>query len=878
MQADWHNLLVTFFHDPPDKALDIKGHEARARRYLAALGLSLDRGEIKATAHEEDIVSSSIERLPLPHPGPNYERAVSPEGGKLHIVHPLSGEPLMLDVPRLSPEEVEKVLLDLCAGVPSTRSSFLLVWRLLRERLARLHPSYALMPADTRCPDHTLWNHLDAACALQSAGSRRAFLSCSLGPVQPFIAASRSLRDLWSGSMILSWLAFQALTPLLEELGPSALVFPNLRGVPLFDRWLAHELCREGEQTMADVLRRWPELETNADQLKNACLPNRFLALVPAGDAGQRLAKACSARLANAWRRLCGAVHDKLGARLDDLHDEWDARWASQLDDYFHVTTTLVPWSEASEQVLAPLLGTKDLGVAFPSVRAVRALGDAIPSSDRQHAQQSQGLWVGRMELAGKVERTHRAVRLVPPAEKGERFVGKCSLFGSYEQVGPADFDASRRFWDEAREKVNIGGVRIRSGERLCALALVKRFAGPAFFAGEWSLSDPRALKISDTATVAAREWLAQAGIDTESIEHETHQPWNGRWLHRRADEGGADDADCPDDIARRLDAAARKHGKPPAYYAILHLDGDELGAWLQGDKLPALGVVYHPKLRTYFEGLGPPAEQALVSPRPLGPAAHSVISEALSVFAARSVPSVVARHRGALVYAGGDDVLAVVPATRALACALALRRAYRAEAEARGKLGTGFARAADETALEVAAMGTRATISGAVALVHHKEDMRSALEWVRAEAKRAKRGKRDMLRVCVARRSGEHTSVPLPWTMLEEVQAWVAAFELGATDRWAYHLRALTHALSDLPDEAFLAELRRQMQRREDRPREDDALATDRVVKAGGTYLALMRERADLTRNAHAAHAQAREDFVILAQTASFLARGRDR
>ncbi len=37
--TDWEELLKTWLHDPPDKALSIMGHEERAVRYqTAALG------------------------------------------------------------------------------------------------------------------------------------------------------------------------------------------------------------------------------------------------------------------------------------------------------------------------------------------------------------------------------------------------------------------------------------------------------------------------------------------------------------------------------------------------------------------------------------------------------------------------------------------------------------------------------------------------------------------------------------------------------------------------------------------------------------------------------------------------------------------------
>ena len=36
MQQSWDDLLVAFLHDPPDKALDIRGHVQRACRYASA--------------------------------------------------------------------------------------------------------------------------------------------------------------------------------------------------------------------------------------------------------------------------------------------------------------------------------------------------------------------------------------------------------------------------------------------------------------------------------------------------------------------------------------------------------------------------------------------------------------------------------------------------------------------------------------------------------------------------------------------------------------------------------------------------------------------------------------------------------------------------
>ena len=51
-----------------------------------------------------------------------------------------------------------------------------------------------------------------------------AFLSFSLGPVQSFIASARTVRDLWTGSYLLSFLTFEAMRPILEKGDREALV------------------------------------------------------------------------------------------------------------------------------------------------------------------------------------------------------------------------------------------------------------------------------------------------------------------------------------------------------------------------------------------------------------------------------------------------------------------------------------------------------------------------------------------------------------------------------------------------------------------------------------------------------------------------------
>src|SRR5439155_21476570 len=65
---------------------------------------------------------------------------------------------------------------------------------------------------------------------------------------------------------------------------------------------------------------------------------------------------------------------------------------------------------------------------------------------------------------------------------------------------------------------------------------------------------------------------------------------------------------------------------------------------------------------------------------RPLGPGYHTALSDALSNFGLYCAGQVVDAFSGQLIYAGGDDVLAMLPTSLALDCAHALQLAFRGQ------------------------------------------------------------------------------------------------------------------------------------------------------------------------------------------------------
>ena len=174
--------------------------------------------------------------------------------------------------------------------------------------------------------------------------------------------------------------------------------------------------------------------------------------------------------------------------------------------------------------------------------------------------------------------------------------------------------------------------------------------------------------------------------------------------------------------------------GSPSIFYALLLADGDSLGKLLQS------------------YGTKP-------------------VSEALLRFT-NQVPRIVKDHSGVVVYAGGDDVLAMVPVPTALACAQTLADAYRAsfDWEHSALPGNSATEAAvtsegpvvsDETQIKA-----EPTLSAAVLFTHARIPMGNALDEVRRLLDDvAKDGNgRDSLAVGVLNRGGINAQWVTSW------------------------------------------------------------------------------------------------------------------
>lgn len=413
-------------------------------------------------------------------------------------------------------------------------------------------------------------------------------------------------------------------------------------------------------------------------------LPNRFKARVPADfDAA-----ACRAAIDAAWRGLADRVWQRFVAQVVQNGCGTQAIWDRQVGGF---------WDTAW------------------------VIGD--DPGDR-----SDQAWLDRR----KNWRTYR-----PPVEGGDH----CTLMGDWQElsgfVRARERTAQDAFWTAIREQLtNPLDLDAQGRERLCAMALIKRlFLEVAEEAVGWLPSWYRqeVVRWPSTPRLAAAGWLGHAwrsaqaeaevfvrvieGTQRSRIEpplakDNTLSRVAGQFLHRSSIETARPEELGDADRKRLLDtwdALKQAAGRPPSpFYALLLMDGDSVG------KL----------LRAYPE---------------------ATVAEALGAFTF-NVEQESVSPRGFLVYAGGDDVLALLPIEDALAAAIKLRCVYR-------------------TAFKAAGIPD-ATTSAALVFAHFHVPLRQVLRQAHKQLENAAKdgNGRDSLAVCVFSQSG---------MLLQWVSAW---------------------------------------------------------------------------------------------------------
>lgn len=865
--TDYTKKIAAWLHDPAEKQLvlmrDREGHEGGTSRQLRqALDISSKEFDKRA-----DWLAAAADRPSWPRGDdacryPQFEAVKFTKEAEL--IHPLSGARLTpgsldLDIGVEQIKSVSQKHFESLIQGDDERKTFLAFWRFGPEAGHDAHQLgvlWPMLPADSRIPDHSIWSHVDTVSAIHTALSgdeqgpdQPALLVMSFGPVQGFIGQARSTSDLWAGSHLLSSLVWEAMKPIVSHLGPDAMVFPALRGVPVVDQWLMEVGGKNFTQLFENIDSELLSDNTDTNPLFAASLPNKFMAIVPSRQAGALAEKAIGAirSAAKSWtREAAQRAFDAAGVSMSDVtRDQINTQLTGFPEAYWAAANWPIDGDGCKDVPAASTRLHKALDGIHPDLKKQGIFQDSVwkvltkelKLDSLQFWQPNTGiLYPAVYELAERALGAAKSTRpFASVLEEGHR----CTLTGDAEwltddrallELNRGDREA-KSIWSKLAKKQKSW---VKPGEHLGAIATLKRL-WPTLFAERVSkltggnvrrfVVSTHALALSTTlekladpdhpmttAQRSALQVLAATGKDYDSVtlpkslmrtlyKRDHLSPTEQDTLRRLpamledAQEGSAADEHLNNTIARLLGDA-----RPETYYALILMDGDRMGGWLAGnedDYKLTYRDTWHSKVlgeMAKFEGQDKNLKAYLDTKRPVSPSRHGAISQALNDFSTRLARHVVEECcKGKLLYAGGDDVLALVAVDDLFDCMQLLRLAYSGIAphdsmglgERIGALRKGGSKVQRKLLLDrgfgllngrlMTLMGHKATASMGAVVAHHSAPLGMVLRELRAAESRAKntvRGKdgkggdinRDAFCLRVLKRGGGEVNVTSPW------------------------------------------------------------------------------------------------------------------
>lgn len=864
----WTTKLACRLHDPAEKALvlmrDPAGHEGGTVRDLMSLVFADGRmpAEMERIVKRADWWASAGDRPQFPRGAGDARYASWTQvqfGKEGEIIHPTSGQrfpitslgDLNVDLSELKARSLAHHRRLLEPFLDDPRLAALALWRFGPDiaepgEQDRMGALWRLLPADTRVPDHTIWDHLDLTCAFGSAmaadpDNEPALLVVSLGPVQEFIAQARSTSDLWAGSHLLSCLSWEAMRVICEALGPEQIIQPQLKGIALVDAWLMEQGLPARWFGHLD----WKKQSTDANPLFTAALPNRFLAMVPASRASElatEITRATRQWMLDHGRSALSALLEAAGeADVPDLYCHRQLQ--DQLENFPEVHWSVAPFGlikgtrsvedHAGLQAALSVFHSEHPPGVFghPGWRILERAGRGEIEGVRMFQPNPGSLYPGLTDLA---ERTLAAAKSVREFEQHPARGYRESLAGEREWLTHdetlLDLPPGQRqdtLWTRCADR-----SWARKGEHLDAFGLLKRL-WPSLFAAkvqQWSGREraPDQYVVSTHTMAMARNLenlvatgqrlpvsIAEQARSSRSVAlpyslaAELHRHPEGDLIKRLPDllDALVETGELESGPARQgaQSGLERVHaaigdlggGRIENYYALILMDGDNMGAWLNGthESMPTYQESWHGKPGRHCRERFPETHDYLDSPRLPSPAWHKAVSGALNQFALKLVPAVIERaHKGKVLYAGGDDVMAMVSVDDLLSVMTWLRLVYSGVRPADFTTGPGHDASkpgwseslmqADDNFVRWAGgrhnwlnngfirynnellptLGYRFTASAGAVIAHKKDPLDRVIRQLRAAEGQAKQGGRNAFCIKTLKRSGGAETLTAHW------------------------------------------------------------------------------------------------------------------
>jgi len=947
--------LLAFLHDPPEKALNIQRHEERARAYLNNLVDGYDEAwtENKGRIKNADIWASIADRMQLPS-GREKDFHV---GNNLCFIHPLSGESKPLNIKAENGKLIHSINQDTIRDILTTefkrlekkfgrnhKRLYFRTWYALKNKLASSYPELTLLPADTRNPNHTIFNHMDLTAAYAGAtinpydpktGDNPYLFTFWTQGIQDFIAGARASRDLWAGSYMLSWLIAHVIAMFVRDLGPDCIIVPELRHQQMIS-WLVFQNDSIDESESQNY---FEDLGFEPDKIEEVLdfekffipnLPNNFTALIP-----ESYLKNIESKISATLDKLYTEIGNNTQAGFQKDFGSVLARFDVELTqaDFVRDLKNAFSWNFAALRIpdesspycefYRDAVGSKYRieNKEHDLVDLVLQRADLIDPEKRYGKGKKEflsQLWPLYMQHLAHLRKQKKGWRKFRPHQGAPK--DKCTLTGFSEVIGPVGHKDCRKFWEECHRR---NPIVLHASEKLCPLGVTKRFFFKYYLKNQVSKtkqydkdiryleSYPSLEEISlsrfkedvrryQEKSEHAREILNLATSlvdasdrllkDDRVREHravlEDRLFSKHRWIERDDTEENfqqlknfwrlshvffnrdrfktslkletaensnldfwKDTIVVGEDfkkLLKKLNKEVREFQKELSsgkfeesseslpfhslgkYYAILFFDGDELSKWLQGHSVKALPhtEAIHPSIREPYrrlmqEHLSDEDFSTMEKFCAVTPAYHKAISEALANFSLNVVKEIVEDHyHGRLIFAGGDDVLAILSPESAFHCAKKIREIFGQDFMEK-KLGN---KTASTTPL---LMGKNASGSAGIIFSPLKYPFGYALEKAREAEQSAKNFTRHCQKTdteitrnafCIdlLNMSGESLSFQGDWTsgFEEFVHVFLEAFNTSLSEKFPYLLRQALSGIKRFDDESFLEFLELEVKR----------------------------------------------------------------
>lgn len=568
--------------------------------------------------------ASSILKLGIPDLNEVMEK------GKVTLTHPLSSTaPLVIPVTpgENLQDEIKEALLQLASSASCSEGLFASLFfelpRILKLRnTGRIGALWDMIAADPAIPDVSIWNQISLTSAIYSSeladpDRRCSMVVYSLTPVQGFISKSRKLRDYWTASVLLSYLAFIGITKVMDELGPDHILYPSIRDQSLIEAYIRRKhgiRALNDDHTMSKLLENTSSI---------ASFPNKFVFLAPHKEV-ESIVKAIRAVIDSEWERVGALVAAYLGIVET-------CNWRSDVEGYWNHS-----WASSD---LVHLSDSKELGVFL---RPDEYESECMESGEIAPAGYDPVLYGSTHSL---IQTVLAAGKLHPETNDSKGIEGMvCPQCGEHEILhGPIDYDnISLRKYRESVDSywntidTNLLKGNIKEGEKLCFICLIKRFLPLVMRSKEDEILHSvfsGALSFPSTARISYAQAFASGRISKAEYDRVSNE-----------------------DLPEEADVDSRD-----SYYCLLIMDGDRMGDLANGASVGASwNDVLHPDIRSDFSR----RFSFLSEKRLVDPSLHAAISDALNHFARFSVTGLIKDYggEGRLIYAGGDDVAAVVP------------------------------------------------------------------------------------------------------------------------------------------------------------------------------------------------------------------------